>query len=107
LMDYPNWDETGVLFLSLKFLTLKLGPFLSSRLTLPLYKPGAFIAFLEESIYESRKYMTRSMWQNSVNERSFWATWYDSEAEEADAWEADRIEAEERARRAAERGAAA
>jgi hypothetical protein len=62
LMDYTNLDETGALFLSLKFLTPKLGPFLSSRLILPLYKPGAFITFLENSIhYEARQHMTRSM----------------------------------------------
>jgi hypothetical protein len=61
LMDYTTLDETGALFLFLKFLTPKLGPFLSSRLILPLYQPGAFIAFLEASIYEARKHMARSM----------------------------------------------
>jgi hypothetical protein len=59
LMDFTTLDETKVLFLFLKF--LKLGPFLNSRLILPLYKPGAFLAFLEASIYEARKYMSRSM----------------------------------------------
>jgi len=107
LMDYTNWDETGALFLFLKFLIPKLGPFLSARLILPLYKPGAFIDFLEAAIYESQRHTARSMWQNSVNERGVWATWYDSATREADAWEAAHREAVEWARRAAERGAAA
>jgi hypothetical protein len=33
--------------------------------------------------------MARSMWQDSVNQRGFWATWYDSATREADAREAD------------------
>lgn len=103
LMDYTTLDETGALLLFLKFLTPKLGPFLSSRVILPLYKPGAFIAFLEASIYEARRHMARSMWQNSVNQRGSWATWYDSATRAADARDADFMEELERAIR---RGAA-
>lgn len=102
LMDYTTLDETKVLFLFLKL--LKLGPFLNSPLILSLYKPGAFIAFLEASIYEARKHMARSMWQNSVNERSAWATWYDSTTIKVDARAAAFMEELERART---RGAAA
>jgi hypothetical protein len=51
--------------------------------------------------------MTRSMWQNFVNERGVWATWYDSATREVDTRDAAYIEALERAIMAAKRGAAA
>jgi hypothetical protein len=54
LVSYVQWDEHGVLFLFWKYIYCKLGYILSSQLIIAVYKPGAFIEFLNKAVIQAR-----------------------------------------------------